>query len=136
MGISKINLDGTTYEITPEPHGHQWIEVKPTNGTVTTVTNSYCAYSTELGLGVIRMTVKVTPTSEITNGTSIVAATISGDIVPDFVCPLATSTGSTNSRRWNAWINSSGQICIRPNASLPTGADYNVYICGTYPMDV
>jgi len=133
-----LNVDGTIYtngkEVALKNHEHSWTKVTPTAGSGVKINSSYCAYNSALGLGIVRLSISITPTSDIDSGDIITLATLSGDIVPNYICALANHVGSANARRWSTGINTEGKINARANTALVKGSTYPLYICGTFPL--
>ena len=127
------NLYKGGVEVSTTDHTHGWATVSPTAGdSFVSLTGYYIAYNTSIHMAIMRLALTITPTAEITSGTAITLATLSGTIVPAATWALPIYAASSNARRWMGSLDSSGNIIVRTNSALAAGTGYTIYVSGVW----
>ena len=109
-----------------------WTGIDPTKGSSQITLKGQVSINGAAEIGMVRLSVTIKPSADITSGASIDIASISETYAPEYMVALAVYAGSTNSRRWMGSIGSNGKIIVRANAALTAGTEYTIYISGMY----
>ena len=114
--------------------GHQigWFNATITPGDYTTFRGGASTYNRALNLAAVRIGADITPTANVSAGTSIQIATVDDIAAPAYTCAVAIYAASTNARRWTGSIQSTGEVNVRPSTALTSGTTYTIYVYQMY----